>query len=251
MRGPRSERRGRRRRRPDHRRGIRPPPGHPRRPGPTGRAPRRRPTWLHHAGARSPPRRHQRDVVPDRDAIAGVLRRRIVLTPPRPGAGARRRGTRGALRCRSVPRSRHPSGSRPPADPRGAARHGCERTWPTRTDDAGRVGTPTSTNLATPASALAIGAHPDDVEFGCGGLLAKWAADGCIVHHLICTDGSKGTWDPDADGGGLGRAPPGRATRGRPAVGRHRAGEVRFLGRVDGELTSDLATRGEVATGDP
>mgnify|MGYP001826966551 CR=1 FL=1 len=56
-----------------------------------------------------------------------------------------------------------------------------------------------SIDLATPTSALAIGAHPDDVEFGCGGLLAKWAADGCVVHHLVCTDGSKGTWDADAD----------------------------------------------------
>ena len=63
-----------------------------------------------------------------------------------------------------------------------------------------RVTTELSTReLATPSSALAIGAHPDDVEFGAGGLLAKWAAAGCIVHHLICTDGSKGTWDPEAD----------------------------------------------------
>ena len=54
-------------------------------------------------------------------------------------------------------------------------------------------------NLAVPASALAIGAHPDDIEFGGGGTLAKWADAGCVVHHLICTDGSKGTWDPDAD----------------------------------------------------
>mgnify|MGYP000650452481 CR=1 FL=1 len=37
------------------------------------------------------------------------------------------------------------------------------------------------------------------MEFGCGGLLAKWAAAGCVVHHLVCTDGSKGTWDGDAD----------------------------------------------------
>ena len=33
--------------------------------------------------------------------------------------------------------------------------------------------------------------------------LAKWAADGCVVHHLILTDGSKGTWDDDADLGAL------------------------------------------------
>ena len=50
-----------------------------------------------------------------------------------------------------------------------------------------------------PARALAIAAHPDDVEFGCGATLAKWAAAGCVVNHLVCTDGSKGTWDPAAD----------------------------------------------------
>ena len=56
-----------------------------------------------------------------------------------------------------------------------------------------------SRDLPTPARALAIGAHPDDVDFGCGGTLAKWAADGCEVSALVCTDGSKGTWDPNAD----------------------------------------------------
>ncbi|MEY2446664.1 MAG: hypothetical protein QOH79_140, partial [Acidimicrobiaceae bacterium] len=54
-------------------------------------------------------------------------------------------------------------------------------------------------DLPTPVSALAIAAHPDDVEFGCGGTLAKWAASGCVVHHLVCTDGSKGSWDPTED----------------------------------------------------
>jgi LmbE family N-acetylglucosaminyl deacetylase len=101
--------------------------------------------------------------------------------------------------------------------------------------------------LDTPSSALAIGAHPDDVEFGCGGLLAKWAAGGCVVHHLVCTDGSKGSWDPDVDVEELAER---RAEEQREAARRlagANAGEVRFLGRVDGELDSDLATRGEVA----
>ena len=53
-------------------------------------------------------------------------------------------------------------------------------------------------NLPVPERALAIGAHPDDIEFGCGATLAKWAAQGCVVHHLVCTDGSKGTWAPHA-----------------------------------------------------
>jgi LmbE family N-acetylglucosaminyl deacetylase len=54
-----------------------------------------------------------------------------------------------------------------------------------------------SSNLAVPTVALAVGAHPDDIEFGCGGTLAKWAAAGTTIHHLVLTDGAKGTWDPD------------------------------------------------------
>jgi LmbE family N-acetylglucosaminyl deacetylase len=104
-----------------------------------------------------------------------------------------------------------------------------------------------SSNLPVPASALAIGAHPDDVEFGAGGTLAKWAAAGCVVHHLVCTDGSKGTWDPAAD---LTELVARRQREQREAAlrlaGEHR-GEVVFLGRVDGELDTDRGTRGEVA----
>jgi LmbE family N-acetylglucosaminyl deacetylase len=100
--------------------------------------------------------------------------------------------------------------------------------------------------LTPPTSALAIGAHPDDVEFGCGGLLAKWAAAGCTVHHLVCTDGSKGTWDVAADTEALAAR---RQDEQRAAARRlsgASTGEVRFLGRVDGELDSDLATRRDV-----
>ncbi len=106
---------------------------------------------------------------------------------------------------------------------------------------------PTSTELAVPASALAIGAHPDDVEFGCGGVLAKWAAAGCTIHHLVCTDGSKGTWDVDADLRTLIERRREEQREAARRLGGPRAGEVRFLDRVDGELDSDLRTRGEVA----
>jgi len=58
---------------------------------------------------------------------------------------------------------------------------------------------PASHELPVPARALAVGAHPDDIEFQAGATLARWAAAGCEVSLLICTDGSKGTWDPDAD----------------------------------------------------
>ena len=102
-----------------------------------------------------------------------------------------------------------------------------------------------TTNLPTPASALAIAAHPDDIEFECGGTLAKWAANGCVVNHLICTDGSKGTWDENADTVALVGI---RQEEQRKAAHRLGAtGEVFFLGAVDGELTSDLDMRREVA----
>lgn len=106
-------------------------------------------------------------------------------------------------------------------------------------------------NLPTPTSVLAIGAHPDDVEFGCGATLAKWAAAGCTVHHLVLTDGSKGTWDPDADTSVLiARRHAEQLEAARRLRGEHtRApmGEVVFLDQVDGELGSDLWLRGEVA----
>jgi LmbE family N-acetylglucosaminyl deacetylase len=105
-----------------------------------------------------------------------------------------------------------------------------------------------SVNLPTPAVALAIGAHPDDVEFGAGATLAKWAADGCVVHHLVLTDGSKGTWNPDAD---IARLVAEREAEQRNAAGilsgAAPGGTVTFLHQVDGELDSSLAVRGEVA----
>lgn len=39
---------------------------------------------------------------------------------------------------------------------------------------------------------LGIGAHPDDIEFGCGGTFAKFARAGHRVHMLIVTSGELG-----------------------------------------------------------
>lgn len=99
--------------------------------------------------------------------------------------------------------------------------------------------------LPTPASALAIVAHPDDAEFQCGATLAKWARAGTVVHHLVCTDGSKGTWDPDCDQDALVTQ---RQAEQREAARRLGAtGDVVFLGAVDGELDSGVVTRSAVA----
>lgn len=43
---------------------------------------------------------------------------------------------------------------------------------------------------------LAMGAHPDDIEFGCGGTLLKYARKGHKIHLLVLSHGSFGG-DPD------------------------------------------------------
>jgi LmbE family N-acetylglucosaminyl deacetylase len=40
---------------------------------------------------------------------------------------------------------------------------------------------------------LAIGAHPDDIEFGMGGLMIKEAEKGSIIKYLVCSLGEAGS----------------------------------------------------------
>ena len=98
-------------------------------------------------------------------------------------------------------------------------------------------------NFPVPASALAIGAHPDDVEFGAGATLAKWAAGGAEVHLLVLTDGSKGTWDPGAD---LQELVAIRRQEQEAAAAVLGLAGVECLGLPDGEWCSGLAERARV-----
>jgi LmbE family N-acetylglucosaminyl deacetylase len=102
---------------------------------------------------------------------------------------------------------------------------------------------PATRDLDVPSRALAIGAHPDDIEFGAGGTLAKWAASGCEIHHLVLTDGSKGSWDPERDEASLVAT---RQQEQREAARRLGGGEVAFLGRPDGELRNGVQEQWEV-----
>lgn len=118
------------------------------------------------------------------------------------------------------------------------------------TNDPGQPGprVPASTqNLPVPSIAMAVGAHPDDIEFGAGATLAKWAASGCVVHFVVCTDGSKGTWDVAADTRALAMR---RQHEQAEAARRLRSdgpGEVVFLGQVDGELENLRPVRSRLA----
>lgn len=97
--------------------------------------------------------------------------------------------------------------------------------------------------LPVPGRALAVGAHPDDVEFGAGGTLAKWAAAGTEVTIAVVTDGSKGTWDPGADPALLVAT---RRAEQRAAATVLGASGVRFGEHVDGELEYSMDLRAEM-----
>ncbi|MDP3064053.1 MAG: PIG-L deacetylase family protein [Chloroflexota bacterium] len=51
--------------------------------------------------------------------------------------------------------------------------------------------------IETPQRALVIFAHPDDAEFGCSGTVAKWTREGAKVFYTVCTNGDKGSNDPN------------------------------------------------------
>jgi len=51
--------------------------------------------------------------------------------------------------------------------------------------------------------AMVVVAHADDAEWGCAGTVAKWCAEGWEVVYVLCTDGSKGSEDPEMTSGRL------------------------------------------------
>jgi len=63
------------------------------------------------------------------------------------------------------------------------------------------------------------------------------------VHLCVCTDGSKGTWDPDANLEALVTT---REEEQRDAAKILGVVDVRFLRQIDGQLADDLPTRAQV-----
>ena len=101
----------------------------------------------------------------------------------------------------------------------------------------------TAEPLEKPNRVLAIGAHPDDIEFGAGGTLAQWTAAGTHLTMLIVTDGSKGSWDPNVESAELAQRRAAEQSAAAAALG---AAEVRHLDHVDGELEYSMDLRREM-----
>ena len=49
----------------------------------------------------------------------------------------------------------------------------------------------------TPQRVLVVIPHPNDAEFWCSGVVNQWIQSGASVHYLLCTNGGKGSSDPN------------------------------------------------------
>jgi LmbE family N-acetylglucosaminyl deacetylase len=94
--------------------------------------------------------------------------------------------------------------------------------------------------LPTPERVLVVAAHPDDIEFGAAGTVARWVEEGAAVHYLLVTRGDKGSDDPNADIEALVRL---REREQRAAAEEIGVSSVAFLDEPDGQVEALLALR--------
>jgi LmbE family N-acetylglucosaminyl deacetylase len=100
------------------------------------------------------------------------------------------------------------------------------------------------TSMTAVKHALAIGAHPDDCEFGAGGTLAKLARDGWAITYIIVTNGNKGTHDKTLSPFVLSETREGEQRNALDVYGNgHRVIHCRYN---DGELEPTMALRLEM-----
>ncbi|PDW03785.1 PIG-L deacetylase family protein [Candidatus Viridilinea mediisalina] len=90
---------------------------------------------------------------------------------------------------------------------------------------------------------LVIAAHPDDIEFGVAGSVARWMREGHHVVYCVITDGAAGTNAPDADLEALATTRRAEQSAAAATLG---VSDVRFLGYRDGVLQPALELRREL-----
>ena len=95
-------------------------------------------------------------------------------------------------------------------------------------------------NFYIPKSAMAIVAHPDDIEFSCAGTLARWAQSGTKTSYIVLTSGDVGIDDPAINKDEAIRI---REAEARQAADIAGAAEIKFLGHPDGMLEATLQLR--------
>src|SRR6478752_3102457 len=93
------------------------------------------------------------------------------------------------------------------------------------------------------SSALAVVAHPDDMEYGASCAVARWTAQGKTVRYLLATRGEAGIdgLPPDVAG-------PVREQEQWAACAAVGVRDLGFLGHPDGVIADTMRLRREVAT---
>ena len=91
---------------------------------------------------------------------------------------------------------------------------------------------------------LVVTAHPDDVDFGAAGSIARWTDAGASVSYCIVTDGDAGGFDPDVPRSEIPGIRRGEQTAAAEAIG---VDELHFLGYPDGRLEVTLELRRDIS----
>jgi LmbE family N-acetylglucosaminyl deacetylase len=94
--------------------------------------------------------------------------------------------------------------------------------------------------LPSPERVLVVAAHPDDIEFGAAGTVARWVQEGAQVRYLIATRGDKGSDDGTIDPEALAVR---REAEQRSAAAELGVAGVDFLGEPDGQVEPSLRLR--------
>jgi LmbE family N-acetylglucosaminyl deacetylase len=95
-------------------------------------------------------------------------------------------------------------------------------------------------DIYIPESAMAIFAHPDDIEFSCAGTTARWAKGGARISYVLCTSGDVGIAEP---GMTHERAAEIREAEAREAARITGVKEINFLHEPDCMLENTLNLR--------
>lgn len=91
-----------------------------------------------------------------------------------------------------------------------------------------------------PKRAMVIVAHPDDIEFGCAGTVARWVKAGAEVCYVLCTSGDVGIAKPELTRAQVTEIREAEQLAAAEVVG---VTEVVFLREPDGTLVNTLDLR--------
>jgi len=97
-----------------------------------------------------------------------------------------------------------------------------------------------NTSFYIPKSAMAIMAHPDDIEFTCVGTFARWVKYGAQISYVLCTSGEVGIAEPGMTKEKAGQI---REQESRDAAKIAGVEKVTFLHEPDGLLEASLQLR--------